>query len=478
MGTINLTRLSAWTAFFVICFTSLWLFGKSDANAATKIDASPATVIARSGLPRGVAVDFGPAPKSPSGALSTKTIEALDTAFGDFGSGNWGAAQRSAMRHIARSKDPRLAWIISDAMRFVGSPGELGDLVPTLNTLLGTNLKGLDAWNDSVNHLIAWDIPAPPDYLRYKRDIYTRILPQWAPLFQPGTIDWRHVAWGGVRIDDRPFDKTDERCNCIPAADNPEVTNAKNADWLTEDAVVFGISLNGEHRAYARQIMVVREMVNDTLGGRDLGIPYCTLCGSAQAWFTDDVPEGVERPILRTSGLLIRSNKVMYDLVSQSVFDTFLGTAVTGNLGRRGVQLSQASVITTTWGEWKAAHPDTTVLAERLALGRNFNFREGRDANGPIFPIGNADPRLAVQEDVLGVVTKAGTPLAFHIPSVIAALNADKTVQVGDVKVVLDSGGVKAIDTEGNDLGTHQAFWFAWSQFHPDTKLWPTESNI
>jgi len=79
MGTINLTRLSAWTAFFVICFTSLWLFGKSDANAATKIDASPATVIARSGLPQGVAVDFGTAPKSPTGALSTKTIEALDT---------------------------------------------------------------------------------------------------------------------------------------------------------------------------------------------------------------------------------------------------------------------------------------------------------------------------------------------------------------------------------------------------------------
>ena len=85
-------------------------------------------------------------------------------------------------------------------------------------------------------------------------------------------------------------------------------------DWLNDDDIVFGIEVNGEYRAYPRQIMEVREMVNDTLGGRDLGIPYCTLCGSAQAYFTDDVPEGVERPVLRTSGLLIRSNKVMYDL--------------------------------------------------------------------------------------------------------------------------------------------------------------------
>ena len=475
MGTTNAIRLSGWTALFALCFTSFWLFSKADANAAaaTKIDVSPATVIARNGLPQGVAVDFGSAPETPTGPLSAQTRKALETAFGNFASGDWGTAQKRALRQIGKSKDPRLAWIISDAMRFVGSPQELGDLVPAMNKLLGTNLAGIEAWSDGVDHLIAWDIPAPPDYLRYKRVIYTSILPEWAPLFEPGTIDWRHVAWGGVRIDDRPFDKTDERCNCIPAADNPEVTKAKNASWLQDDAVVFGISLNGEHRAYPRQIMEVREMVNDTLGGRDLGIPYCTLCGSAQAWFTDDIPAGVERPILRTSGLLIRSNKVMYDLVTKSVFDTFLGTAVTGSLAERGIQLKQASVITTTWGQWKKAHPDTTVLAERLALGRNFNFRDGRDANGPIFPIGNVDPRLAVQEDVLGVLTKDGTALAFHLPSVIAALSAEEVVKVGDVQVVLEAGGVRAVDGEGTDLGTHQAFWFAWSQFHPETQLWP-----
>ena len=51
--------------------------------------------------------------------------------------------------------------------------------------------------------------------------------------------------------------------------------------------MVMGIVIEGEARAYPRRIMEVREMVNDTLGGRDLGIPYCTLCGAAQAYFTD-----------------------------------------------------------------------------------------------------------------------------------------------------------------------------------------------
>jgi hypothetical protein len=57
--------------------------------------------------------------------------------------------------------------------------------------------------------------------------------------------------------------------------------------------------------------MEVHEMVNITIGGRRLGIPYCTLCGSAQAYLTAKVPPGVEPLVLRTSGLLSRSNKLI-----------------------------------------------------------------------------------------------------------------------------------------------------------------------
>ncbi|MEO0694352.1 MAG: DUF3179 domain-containing (seleno)protein, partial [Pseudomonadota bacterium] len=210
----------------------------------------------------------------------------------------------------------------------------------------------------------------------------------------------------------------------------------------------------------------------DTLGGRDLGIPYCTLCGAAQAYFTDRMPEGVERPVLRTSGLLIRSNKVMYDIRTFSVFDTFLGNAVTGPLAERGLQLEQATVITTDWASWKAAYPDTTVLEERLALGRDFDFRNGRDADGPIFPVGDVDPRLSVHEDVIGVVTASGTPIAFQRSAALVALKEGREIAFENVRLELDGGGIRAVDADGTDLGSHQAFWFAWSQFHPGTALW------
>ena len=425
-------------------------------------------------IPAHVADQFGTPPAIPDGPMPDALQAAIQVAFIDSMEQNgWGQDQTIALQEIAESQDPRVVWIISDMMRFV-SGGELqAILAQAAYQLLGIERQSFNHWGIVTDHLIAWDIPAPPDYLRAKRAIFTNVVPGWEQIFVPGDIDWRHVSWGGVLIDDRAYDTTDELCNCIPAADNPKVSSAEDAAWLADDAIVFGIEVNGEYRAYPRRIMEVREMVNDTLGGRHLGIPYCTLCGAAQAYFTDDVPDGVERPVLRTSGLLIRSNKVMYDITSHSVFDTFLGKAVTGPLAAKKVQLRQASVVTTEWGAWKKAHPETTVLVESLALGRDFDFRNTRDANGPIFPVGDVDPRLPVHEDIIGIVTASGKPVAFQRSKAFVALQNGEEIAVENVRLKLEAGGIKAVDADGSDLGSHQAFWFAWSQFHPKTDLWP-----
>ena len=153
-------------------------------------------------------------------------------------------------------------------------------------------------------------------------------------------------------------------------------------------------------------------MVNDTLGGRDLGIPYCTLCGAMQAYFTD-------------------------------------------------------------WGRWKRNHPDTPVLKECYALGRDPDFRNTRDANGPIFPVGNVDPRLPVHEDIIGAVTASGKPVAFQRSKAFVALQAGEEIAFENVRLELDAGGIRAVDADGSDIGSHQALWFAWSQFHPGTAFWP-----
>ncbi|MEM8818326.1 MAG: DUF3179 domain-containing (seleno)protein, partial [Pseudomonadota bacterium] len=385
--------------------------------------ASPSHAAESKPLPSYVVEQFGHPPATPTGPISGELKDAIRVVFIEsLEESLWDDDQEAALQTIAASGDPRLAWIISDMMRFTWRQSFDNALAEAAAKLLQIEFQSHRRWGEVTDHLIAWDIPSYPGYLEAKRAIFTNFVPGWERIFIEGDIDWRLVSWGGVPIDNRAYDTTNEPCNCIPASDNPEVSSAEEATWLKDDDIVFGIEVNGEYRAYPRRIMEVREMVNDTLGGRDLGIPYCTLCGAAQAYFTDDVPDGVERPILRTSGLLIRSNKVMFDLNTYSVFDTFLGNAVTGPLSEKKVQLKQASVVTTDWGTWKKEHPETTVLVERLALGRDFDFRSGRDANGPIFPVGDVDPRLSVHEDVIGVVTASGEPVAFQRSTAFLAL--------------------------------------------------------
>ncbi len=447
----------------------------SEAAVVESSEPGPPASIDLADVPRGEVRDFGPAPEVPEGDYTPEVAEAIDILFGNGVVADIPTdEQNEALEFLGESGDPRVAWILMDLLRFSRGASDAQRLTDGANKLTNSDVSVTAAWGDITDKLIAWDIPAPPNYAETKRAIYSTVLPEWGALFeQSENMDWRFVSWGGVRIDDRGFDMTDEPCNCIPAADNPLTESAAEATWLEDDDVVFGVVINGEARAYPRQIMEVREMVNDTLGGRDFAMPYCTLCGAAQVWFTDDVPDGVERPVLRTSGLLSRSNKVMYDLNTFSIFDTFLGNAQTGPLSETGVQLNQHTVVTSTWADWKAENPNTDVLIEELALGRDFDFRNNRDADGPIFPIGDVDPRLPIQEDVLGIITDDG-PIAFHVASAVSALDRGETIEVDGIRILKSGSGIRAEDTDGNDLGAHQAFWFAWSQFHEDTALWPS----
>jgi hypothetical protein len=428
---------------------------------------------------------FPPAPDSPAatdeGAPATRgAVERIGVQLAV------GEIDEQAVADLAAAGDARHAWYLADLMRFFGAGDNGGrQLTDAFETLTGTSLADdpdseRSVWLSATNHLIAWDTPDYPGYREDKSALFLLVEPAWEPFFADADsdIDWRHVSWGGVLIDDRELGDPDG-CprGCIPALDDPTTTDAARGDWYPDDGVVFGIVEGGEALAIPKNIAEIHEMFNLTLGNRRLGIPYCTLCGSAQAYLIDQaVDQGADEvPVLRTSGLLSRSNKVMYDLRTRSVFDTFTGAAVSGPLHDAGIVLEETSVVRTTWGRWKAEHPDTTIIGEDGGIGRSYPLDPlgGRDDDGPIFPIGDVDERLGVQQSVLGVIATDGTPVAFPGDPARDVLAAGGVVAASGVTVVADGGGLRAIDTtSGDPLASHESFWFAWSQFHPTTALW------
>jgi hypothetical protein len=383
------------------------------------------------------------------------------------------------LERVVSAGDPRAAWYLTDLLRFAPDSHARRELADAFDRLTGAhteNPEGGGIWVTMTNQLMAWDLPVWDGYAALKGELFLQIEPAWEPFFADtgAQIDWRVVSWGGVLIDDRAFGDP-QGCprGCIPALDDPGLTPAGEGDWYDDDRIVFGVVVDGEAVAFPRHQMEVHEMVNLTIGGRRVGIPYCTLCGSAQAYLTDTVPDGFDPAVLRTSGLLSRSNKVMYDLETESVFDTFTGRAVSGPLREAGAVLEQITVITTSWGEWKREHPATRIVAQDGGILRSYSDDplRGRDDDGPIFPIGPVDDRLPVQEAVVGAVTPDGTPVAFPVAAATAALAEGRTVEAAGVEAVPDAGGLR-VAADGQELAAHQAFWFAWSQFHPETILW------
>jgi hypothetical protein len=419
-------------------------------------------------------------PAVPTGSLEAGAADALDRLVAAFSEGT---LDRDALDVVANTGDARLGWILSDLLRFA-APGTtmesaLGDAFVALTGTdpLADERFGSDRWLAATNLLIGWDLSAPPGYREHKAAIFLPIEPAWGPLFADAdsAIDWRWVTWGGVFIDDRAVgDGRPCTRSCIPALDDPALTTAAEGDWYLDARPVFGIVVNDEAVAFPKHIMEVHEMVNLTVGGRRIGMPYCTLCGSAQAYLTDAVPAGIETPILRTSGLLSRSNKVMYDLITGSAFNTFTGRAVSGPLHDADLVLEQTTTVATTWGEWKAAHPETRIVAQDGGIGRSYpdDPLGGRDVGGPIFPVGPIDPRLPAQAAVVGVIDPAGNAIAFPVEQAIAELDAGGAVAVGQVEAFADAGGLRVRIIGGDELPAHESFWFAWSQFHPDTAVW------
>ena len=105
------------------------------------------------------------------------------------------------------------------------------------------------------------------------------------------------------------------------------------------------------------------------------------------------------------AGLLYRSNKLIFDHETLSLWNTFEGVPVVGSLAGSGVELMPHAVVTTTWGEWKQMHPATTVLS--IDTGYRYDYSEGAayrsyfSTHQLMFQVSNTDDRLQNKEEVL-----------------------------------------------------------------------------
>ena len=339
-------------------------------------------------------------------------------------------------------------------------------------------------------------------YADFKAKLYKNIDSKFEKYFAQrqtlARIRLDEIRWGGVVQDG------------IPPLRSPKMIPAKKADYLEDDNVVFGIEINGDARAYPKRILAWHEMFVDTIGGIEIAGVYCTLCGTVIPYKTR---VGDKNYQLGTSGFLYRSNKLMYDKKTQSLWNTIMGTPVVGPLVDKGITLERLSVVTTTWNEWRRRHPDTTVLS--LNTGHNRDYGEGVayddyfSNDRLMFHTPFNDTRLKNKQEVLALQFPSAPKDQLAIDTDFLQKNPLFTEQIGRQKILVltdHSGANRVYDPEDinfkqydgdstvtDDLGRewrlqeeslslknkrhlkrlpyHRAFWFGWHATYPETRL-------
>ena len=78
---------------------------------------------------------------------------------------------------------------------------------------------------------------------------------------------------------------------------------------------------------------------------------------------------------------------------------------VIGSLVGSGLQLTRRSMVTTTWGEWRARHPETTVLSLETGQQRDYSegaaYRDYFSTDQLMFQVQARDDRLDNKDEVV-----------------------------------------------------------------------------
>lgn len=210
------------------------------------------------------------APASTPAALPTPLAydsnRAMYKVFPGFG--RTGSRTYDALEEVRRNGDRSLVPILVESMRFQATANAREATADVLRALTGASYGGEDwkGWMEWLGRHSA-EYPPPSGYLDWKINMMSEISPRFRRFLSPAregaiAVDPTELVWGGVLPDG------------IPDLRNPIMLAPDESDFLAPDERVFGVSINGDARAYPLRIANAHEMVNDVVGGEPIALSW------------------------------------------------------------------------------------------------------------------------------------------------------------------------------------------------------------
>jgi Protein of unknown function (DUF3179) len=269
--------------------------------------------------------------------------------------------------------------------------------------------------------------------------------------------------------------------------------------------LVVGVVTGGEARAYPVNLLwgESAHTVNDDLGRTPVAVALCPLAGVSAAFDRRRGRETVELGHVSETRL---DTLVLYDARTRSRWGLLSGEAFEGPLAHQ--RLERLPTLFTTWGRWKALHPETTVYVAPEEAARGFELDATRIQR--ILLAGSGPPRrgdwvvgLEGRKSSVAVLlrglrtdrilndTLEDRPFAVFLTSDLATALAWSR-QVDRRQLTFRAEGDRMVDAEtGSEwdgvsgralsgplagrtlsaLPVTTGFWHAWKAHHPETRV-------
>lgn len=300
-----------------------------------------------------------------------------------------------------------------------------------------------------------------------------------------------------------------------------------DADWNSVRDTLPDVSQN-------ETALAIEDGIDGRVIGRPVMLAYCTLCGAGILYdvtipdltYTDTEGNLIEagETVLEfgSTGMLMRSNKLMYDRNTNTVWNAFTGVPAFGDLATVGIELPLLPVVVTTWSDWLEDHPDTSVLSLETGYQRNYGNGAAysdyfNDSNFIMFPSFQQNTETVQNKEMVFGLTIGITPRAYPLTILVDEPVVNDTLDDLEIVIISEAsperdffepGGaaVRAYERNGltfsmttdgeivDNVGDtwqltedallaedgrrlervagHLAFWFGWYGFYPETDLY------
>ena len=246
----------------------------------------------------------------------------------------------------------------------------------------------------------------------------------------------------------------------IPPIDTPLFEPISNADWLADTEPGALVRLDDEVRFYPLSILTSHEIVNDRIGDIPVSVTFCPLCNTA---ITFD--RRVDGEVLRfgVSGLLRKSDLVMWDDKTDSLWQQLTGQGIVGTFA--GTQLDIVPTAIVSYSEAKESFPQALSLAQDSGgYGRSYGqnpYVGYSSSRAPFLFDGDPDPRFPALSRVVSVSLNQADK-AYPFSTMVSQKVVNDTVGGTPIVVMWGGNTNDALDgpsiAESDQIGTAIAF--------------------